>query len=357
MLCITGLPLIFHSEIDAALADDVDALDDLTTRHETSPLLSYDDIVAIALKSRPGEVPLYMSFDHGTTIVNVTTGPTPDAPPALMTFSPYDRASGDAIETPSINAGVMDFILQVHVDLFLGLPGMLFLGFMGCLFIAAIVSGVVLYAPFMRRLDFGTVRIRRSKRLKWLDLHNLLGIVTMTWALVVGFTGVVNTLETPINDIWKNNALADITEDYAGAEVPTTLASLDAAVADAVRHVPDMTLQFVAFPGGEYSTDHHYSIFFHGGSPLTERIITPAFIDARTGEFLGVREMPWYGKGLALSRPLHFGDYGGLPLKVLWAILDILIIVVLVSGIYLWVKRKRWAIPIQDRFRLGTQSS
>ena len=48
---------------------------------------------------------------------------------------------------------------------------------------------------------------------------------------------------------------------------------------------------------------------------------------------------PWYVTALQLSEPLHFGDYGGLPLKVLWALLDILTIVVLGSGLYLWLKR------------------
>ncbi len=55
----------------------------------------------------------------------------------------------------------------------------LFLGFMGLLLLVAIVTGVVLYAPFMRKLAFGEVRRDRSTRVKWLDLHNLLGIVTL----------------------------------------------------------------------------------------------------------------------------------------------------------------------------------
>jgi uncharacterized iron-regulated membrane protein len=54
-----------------------------------------------------------------------------------------------------------------------------------------------------------------------------------------------------------------------------------------------------------------------------------------------VLEMPWYLRALELSRPLHFGDYGGIPLKVIWALLDIATIVVLVSGIYLWFPRRR----------------
>jgi uncharacterized iron-regulated membrane protein len=46
---------------------------------------------------------------------------------------------------------------------------------------------------------------------------------------------------------------------------------------------------------------------------------------------------------LQVSRPLHFGDYGGLPLKIIWALLDIMTIVVLASGIYLWGARMRRA--------------
>jgi uncharacterized iron-regulated membrane protein len=44
---------------------------------------------------------------------------------------------------------------------------------------------------------------------------------------------------------------------------------------------------------------------------------------------------------LFVSRPLHFGDYGGLPLKILWALLDIVTILVLGSGVYLWLGRRR----------------
>ena len=71
--------------------------------------------------------------------------------------------------------------LKLHTDMFAGLPGKLFLGFMGLLLLVAIVSGVVLYAPFMRKLDFGTLRTERSRRIKWLDYHNLLGVVTVAY--------------------------------------------------------------------------------------------------------------------------------------------------------------------------------
>ena len=190
----------------------------------------------------------------------------------------------------------------------------------------------------------GALRLQRSPRTRWLDWHNLLGAVTAAWVLVVGATGVVNTLAVPIIAYWKDSALAGLTTAYDSPAGPSERSSLDAAVRRAREALPDRTLQFVAFPGSDYSTDHHYAVFFHGDRPLTEHLITPALIDARTGELAAVAPMPWYVKTLSLSQPLHFGDYGGLGLKILWALLDLAAIFILGSGLYLWLS-KRPAAP------------
>ncbi len=49
---------------------------------------------------------------------------------------------------------------------------------MGVVLIASLISGAVVYGPFMRKLPFGTVRKYESSRTQWLDLHNVLGIAT-----------------------------------------------------------------------------------------------------------------------------------------------------------------------------------
>ena len=340
MLCVTGLPLVFHDEIDAALNPAT-----WQPANPGGPHLSYDEVLAIALAERPGEVPIFMSFDIDRPVVNVTTGPSADAPGSAMHFASYDLTSGALVPPADTGESVMEFILQLHTDMFLGLPGMLFLGFMGVLFLAATVSGVVLYAPFMRKLDFGTVRRRQSPRLKWLDYHNLLGIVTLAWVVVVGATGVINTLEQPIIDTWRTQELADLVAGNQDAELGAARASLAEAVAEAVRLAPDMQLQFVAFPGSGFSTPAHFAIFLHGDTPLTENLITPVLVHAGTGDVAGIREMPWYTKALSLSRPLHFGDYGGLLLKLIWFLLDLVTIIILASGVYLWIGKGRTRRP------------
>lgn len=336
MLCVTGLPLVFAHEIDEVLLHQQWA-----PANPDGPKLDLDQVLETALSRHPGDVPAFMSFDEDRPVVNVTSR-APDAPAGQFNFQPIDQTSGDAAPLVAGHP-VMEFLLQLHTDMFLGLSGMLFLGAMGLLLVVAVVSGVVLYAPFMRRLPFGTVRVQKKARTRWLDYHNLLGVVTVAWVLVVGVTGVVNTLATPIIAYWKDTALKDLTQAYDAPVASGERASLDAAVKRAQAALPGMQLQFVAFPGSDYSTDHHYAVFFHGDTPLTTHLITPALIDARTGQLAAVAPMPWYVKTLSLSQPLHFGDYGGLALKILWALLDAITIVILGSGLYLWLAKRRVA--------------
>jgi len=335
MLCLTGLPLIFHNEIDEFFSPS-----DWQPANPGTELMSLDQIVRIAQNNRPGERPLYLSFDIDRPVVNVTTAPPTEHSQPDYHLMPYDLTSGAQVPLPEdASSAVMHFLLQLHTDMFLGLPGMLFLGFMGLLFAVATVSGIVLYAPFMRKIPFGTLRREKSRRLLWLDCHNLLGVVTIVWALLVGLTGVINTLEDPIIDGWRNAELADLIEQHQSVESIEHWASVDEAVASALVLAPDMEPQFIAFPGARFSTPGHFAVFLHGRTPVTEHIISPVLVNARTGEVEGRREMPWYAKTLALSGPLHFGDYGGMTLKVIWALLDLVLIAVLISGLYLWLKR------------------
>ena len=343
MLCVTGLPLIFHHEIDEISEGQPRfGLPGTGSSGEAPGLRPLDEMLAKALAARPGEVPVFMAFDNDQPSMTITTAPRPNSPAEDMTLLIFDRSTGNMISAAD-EGGVMHFLLQLHTDMFLGLPGMLFLGLMGLFFVIAIVSGVVLYAPFMRKLDFGTLRVSRSARLKWLDYHNLLGIVALAWMTVVGATGVINALATPIFQYWQATELAEMTKAYAGqgAVTPDRYGSIDRAMAAARKAIPGNNPQFIAFPGGGFSSKHHYAVFFQGDTPLTERLLTSALIDAETGAFTDARPMPWYTKALALSQPLHFGDYGGLPLKILWAILTLFTMIILGSGLYLWLGKRR----------------
>src|SRR3546814_2434191 len=124
------------------------------------------------------------------------------------------------------------------------------------------------------------VRRDRSRRLKWLDLHNRRGAGTVVWALVVGATGVVNTWADLVLNLWQYDQLAEMTAPYRGKEPLARLGSLDTALAAAAAATPDMQPSFVAWPGPAFSSPHHYAVFMRGDTPLTARMLQPALVDA-----------------------------------------------------------------------------
>ncbi|MET3184236.1 UNVERIFIED_ORG: hypothetical protein ABIC43_007432 [Variovorax guangxiensis] len=81
------------------------------------------------------------------------------------------------------------------------------------------------------------------RRLYWLDMHNLAGIVQRT---------------------------------------------ADAALAAA----PGTDISFIDFPGNPFSSPHHYMASVRGNSPLTARLLTPMMIDAQTGEPCAKHALP-----------------------------------------------------------------
>ena len=345
LLCLTGLPLIYHHEIGHLLGNDIEAPPLPAALAADPPRADLDRVIAAARARYPDKIMMYMSQEPDEPALwFLTVGNRPDDP-NFKSIAIDARTAQFVGEPPIEGGGFMQFMFHLHVDLFAGLPGKLFLGAMGLLLMMAIVSGVVLYAPFMRKLDFGTVRHGRTARLKWLDLHNLLGIVTLAWALVVGATGVVNTLADVLLKVWQATEIAEMTKPYAGQAAPAVLAPVDAAVKNAERAAPGMRVGFVAFPGTPFASPHHYGVYMHGDAALTSRLYQPVLVDAQTARVTDRRELPWYLTTLLLSQPLHFGDYGGAAMKLVWALLDLATIVVLGSGLYLWLRRGRAARP------------
>jgi len=343
MLCITGLPLIFHEEIDDLLHSQVKAAE----VPPGTPFANLDLMLANALAKAPKPVPHFLIWDRDDpNAMFVSVGDSITSDPTNNRFVRMDSHTGAYLDSPDVTGRFTYIMLKLHTDMFAGLPGKLFLGLMGILFCVAIISGIVVYAPSMRKLDFGTYRSQRPRIVRWLDIHNLAGILLIMWTLVVGFTGVINTWADLVLKMWQYGQLAEMTSQYRDRPLPTKLTSLQSAVTVATDAVPGMTPSFVAFPGTLFSSKSHYAVFLKGDTPVTSRLLKPALIDAETGKLTDSRDMPWYVTTLFISQPLHFGDYGGMPLKILWALLDVLTIIVLGTGVYLWLRRRKAGVSV-----------
>lgn len=334
MLCITGLPLIFAHDIEHMMLPELEQAADM-------PPPSLADIANKAEANRPGEQLLYLLFDQEEPLLHIVTAEEAISPPDDFYYQLFDLNTGDKLDVPQPTEGIMHIITQLHIDMFAGLPGMLFLGVMAVLMLIAIVTGVVLYTPYMRRMEFGEIRRSGGRRAYWLDIHILLGIVTVVWLFVVGLTGAINTLGTPVEQMWQMTELPDMASTHEGKPIPEKFAPIDVVVDNLSKTLPEQSLMTIAMPNTPFASPHHYGLYMVGSTAITSRLLSPALADAGTGEITAHREMPLYVKTLFISQPLHFGDYGGMPLKIIWALLDIATIFLLISGLYLWGLRRK----------------
>jgi len=350
MLCITGLPLVFGDEIDGWLNPTHYA--DLP---KDTPMANLDGMVKVAQTRYPKQLVTFIFVDDDEPQVLVNMAPTWNPVDPLRHSMQFDSRTGKLLnDEPPFSQqprGFMGTMLDLHSGLFIDLPGELFLGLMGVLFVISIISGVVLYGPFMKKLDFGTIRGDKSRRLKWLDLHNLLGIATAVWLLVVGATGVMNELSTPLFGLWQVTDVKAMLSKYHGKPPvdQTKLSSIQAAFDTTRKTLPGMQVMSLVYPGEAFGSPYHYLIWTKGNTPLTSQLFSPVLVDAKTGKLAAVVKMPVYLRALELSRPLHFGNYGGTPLKIIWVLFDLVAIIVLISGVYLWVVRRKFYKNYFDR--------
>lgn len=341
MLCLTGLGMIWIGELDAKFAGHP-APGPVPSAIGTPDLTR---MLADAERRTPGEKVTYAdwAFDGRLVGVNLADPAKPKARRQLV----YDAVSGAFLEdtrkdNPNQPMRVfLRIINRLHIEMFAGLAGEYVLAFMGTLFVAATVSGLVLYAPFMRKLSFGEIRADRSSRARWLDLHNLIGAATVGWVLVVSVTGVMNAFTVPAYAAWRKTTVPALVSAYRDQPVLSARIDPTRATVLAQNANPGSRMVRITPPGGKDGSPRHYVVWTQGSSPVTSKLFRPILVEAQTGAIVLASGPPWWLSALQLSRPLHFGNYGGPALKVLWSILDLLAIAVLVSGVYLFIRRRR----------------
>ena len=337
---LSGLPLLFRDQVDNFFCTNVP----VQQVPPGTPLASLDKVVANGLLQAPDQYVQFIIWDReGADVIVLGVGQGRDSPSERNKVLRLDAHTATFLDAPDITKRISHLLLRLHSELFAGLVGTVLIGAMALLFVIAVVSGVVVYGPSMRKLDFGAMRRNRSSRILWLDMHNLTGAALIVWTLVVGLTGFVNTWTDLALKSWQKNQLREIVELGAGDAITPNPIPVQTAVDIALKVAPNMTPLFLAYPGSAFSTRSHYVVFLRGDTPLKSRLIQPVVIDAATGALAGTPAIPWYIKALLLSQPLHFADYGGLALRLVWALLDVLTIGLLGTGLYLWVARRKSA--------------
>ena len=340
LLAATGLILIFHDEIEGALGNAPRV--STSTGHPLSP----EQLVQAACRLKPGWTPgCYLLDDDEPGQATVAM-----LPPGVSDFGKAQPVSvniftGESTVPPDFDQTFVGWVLEFHSTLFLGVGGQLLLAAVGLSFFVSLISGAVLYVPFMRNLVFGTVRRDRGRRVFQLDLHNFIGIATFAWCSLVAATGTILILSDPLEDYYEATEMAALLAPYRHLPPLAQPVPVSEAMATAGAAWPGFEMSVVYFPHTSYAGDHHYLVLMSGSSGLSRHLTKAALVDAATGKLAAAIEPPWYLRLMMIAGPLHFGDYGGLPLKIVWSLFTLLTLFLCLGGLYLFLARFRSRPP------------
>ena len=339
VLCLTGVVLIFHEEIDVALG---------AARHtDARGAHDIDACMKTAVAAFPDERIISVGLDpdgHPGVLLVVFAPPT-DTGFANARLVFFELATGKLLGDEQPGKSFTGKVLELHAEWFLGPAGMLLGALVGLLVVVSLVTGLVIYAPYMKRIAFAVVRRDRGPRLLQLDLHNFVGVVVIGWAFVVSLTGFLLGFSQVALGIWQFTDLAAIRGEYADVapvdfRAPPTSISRVVDVAR-TRAPQGWDVASVLYPGTDLTTSRHFAVLLAGSEGLESKMLRAVLIDAETGVAVRDVELPAYLQAIFVAEPLHFGNYGGLPLKVLWSVFNVLTLVIVINGAWLFFDRRR----------------
>jgi uncharacterized iron-regulated membrane protein len=338
-LAISGVPLLFRAELAAI---GTRTANDATPPARTDIQLAQGYAAGLVgvLRASSGLRPLAMFPDEQVPgVLHLRAGKAGSTRLRGAERFRLDSRTGQVLgaEPASRSRGVLDWLLELQRELFLGTYGKLYVGLIGILYCGMLATGLLIYGRFMKTRRLRDLwRLARERRARPADLHKLTGIVTFGWGLLVGLSGVLLAFNGWLIKLFQLRSLRHLSERYAGAP-DTRGADLAQVIEAAFRASPGSHLEYIAFPGAEYGIAGHFLVL------MDQRLLV---IDGASAALSEVVELPWYIRLVRWAEPIHFANYGGLAIKVFWLIFALGSLSVVVWGVASFVgKRRKYRAP------------
>lgn len=260
------------------------------------------------------------------------------------------------------------FVDEVHRSGGLPLAGAVaepIIGVVALLYALALISGVVILLPSLVK-DLLVLRIGANAKRFWLDAHNLIGITSLPFHLAIALTTagfclhdwVYDTQDATIHAIGKPAAAGPearakgkaVPGASAGWVAPSQLLA-SAAGMSATFTPTELTYRGLNSPkpqvnmGGEDWSGHMRAprAGFMNFNPATGQL--------NKGISLLPHHQTSWEAGLSAIFALHFGSFGGLPVRLAYVVMGLLGAILFYTGNLLWIesrlrKNRQLAVPL-----------
>ncbi len=264
--------------------------------------------------------------------------------------------------TPQEPSPVAELVDVLHQQV--GLPfehevAMPIMGVIALLYAVAIISGVIAILPSLVK-DLFALRLGKNVKRMWLDLHNLLGVFSLPFHIIMALTAVVFAFHDQFYDaqgaVQKIGAAPPQREVHgkppSGAVLPP------AELARRIEaQLPGFKLHTISYENNPKEGVHAH---IQGADPrygTRAPTYTIGEVDPRDGKITEANYLPrlqdgWFATIVSFFA-LHFGSYGGAPVRWAYFFLGLAGAFLFYSGNLLWIesrrKKARGAEPVRQK--------
>lgn len=316
---LTGSVLVFNEDMDRALFK----------KYETSAApgtVHIDQAVRTIQHAFPAWETRLVHFRKGETFLfNLRR-------PEARRYVFVHPQTGVILANIDANTQLTKWLLKLHYSLHAGTAGRIVVFIVGILFFLSLITGIVLYRRVILKTLLFRVKVRRKhKRNLYSALHRYVGVWALFFNLILVITGIVLAygvvkagLQTP-----------------AAPDPPVVSASIERSLRLIAEKYPDFSPTYIRLPkqksanitvNGKFKDDPFYLSEFYNKIQ----------VDHKTGNIVNViriRDASFGTKLTSMAAPLHYGQFGGIWIKLLYCLIGLSGPFLSVAGFVIWRKR------------------
>lgn len=333
LVCLTGTVVVFYEEwqrVEQPAAPEMEQIAPAAVQRAVESVMA----------SEAGKPPTTHLYVHM---------PVADLPRTTITTDSqavHVDSDGRIVE-PEENAWA-EFLLALHYRLNLpSLIGITIVGALGAMIFALALSGVIAHPRIFR--DAFRLRARQSGGVALADWHNRMSVWTLPFTLAIALTGaMIGLASLAAYGIGLRYYGGDAEAAYApifGEEgtpdpAPRPAPNVAKALEYMQAHYPGVEITYVTLhdPG---TAGQHIQVL--GEHP--QRLIFGEYYEfGPAGDFektAGLADGDLGQQAAASTYNLHFGNYGGLPVKIAYVIFGFALTAICATGTYIWLGKRR----------------
>ncbi|WP_442512833.1 PepSY-associated TM helix domain-containing protein [Pseudomonas promysalinigenes] len=339
IVCFTGMLAVVSQELVWLANPDVRA----SKPDYNAERLTFQQVLDALHQAEPDMAVNTLSQPDGSHFALTARVTYPDGSSPMLYVNPY---------TGAIQGKMPDFNFEAFTRALHGwwlVPftngfswGWYMVSLLGLPMLASLVTGLVVYKKFWKGF-FKPLRTGHGSRIFWGDLHRLAGVWSIWFIAVISITSIWFLIRAILFDNQITISSEPIVPVIAREQVPQTLdgspaprIDLDEAARIAGLAIPSLDITYVSLPATAYSHIEMggrgwYPLMFQSASvnPYTRQVDSQFLLSDRSALEFVTESM----------RPLHTGDFGGLPIKLIWFFFGLVLTLMVFSGLLIWTKR------------------